>query len=279
MTKAKIVICLIFVAMAGSKCVAANPSTPSVVVSFYSAMEQLSKETSATKAYDLQKIMQYCFLYGKPDENHNVNSGIEIPNDFYDLGYKDKKRMSSTLYTQMFKDKAFSKNGQSRLQVKNVHYVSNSYAQEIDLRQFVNESTPFIRTFVTRTFVYGKTSIAFNDTILTKDNKIYAFCNGRGNDSGEENLETLRALAAQYASAKQYKRAFQTYEKIIKIDKDNANAYYRLGILAFWYGKKCGFYSTASSRQKGKDYMRRAYYQRALNADRVLYYMEHPASI
>lgn len=268
------IICLILVSIAGSKCFSANPPTPSVVISFYSAMEQLTKETSASKAYDLQKTMQYCFLYGKPDERHNVNSGIEIPNDFYDLGYKTKKRMSSTLYTQVFKDKAFSKS--NRLQVRKT-IKSSSYAQEIDLRQFMSESTPFIRTYVARTFVYGNTKITFNDTILTKDNKIYAFCNGRGNDTGD--VETLRALAAQYSSMKQYKRAFQTYEKIIEIDRNNANAYYRLGILAFWYGKKCGFYSTASSQQKGKDYMRRAYIQGALHADRVLYYMEHPASI
>lgn len=278
MTNMKFTYFFILVFIANIKCFAADPLIPSVVEKFYDSMKLLATETSASKAYELQKIMQYCFLYGKPDEKHNVNSGIEVPNDFYDLGYANNKRMSSTLYTQIFKNMAFSEG--ERLRVQNITYKSSSYAHEIDLIEFRKEESPYIRTFVTRTFILGEKRIIFNDTVMTRNNIIYSFRNdGIGNDEGGDDIETLRALAAQYTSAKQYKKAFKIYEKIISIDKNNANAYYRLGIFAFWYGKKCGFNSTTVSKKKGKEYMREAMYQRALHADRVLYYMKHSASI
>lgn len=265
---------LIVVALFVVKGWAASPETPSVVYAFYNAMEMLSKETSVSRAYDLQVKMQHCFLYGNEDTQTKSNSGIEIPNDFYNFGYRDRKKMSSTKYTQMFMQMAFSEN--KRLKVVIEPSKPSTYAQEVDLRTFIGESTPYIQTLVTRTFIMGDKKVTFNDTILTKNNLIYALNNGVAN--GNDNLETLRALAARYYSMKSYRAAYQTYERIIAIDAKNANAYYRLGILAFWYGKKCGF-DKSSSQKKGKEFMKRASDLRATHAEQVLYYMDHPSAI
>lgn len=273
MTKKILIPFLTIIFSVGSK--AASPETPSIVYAYYEAMKELPKETSAARAYDLQIKMQHCFLYGNENDQSKSNSGIEIPNDFYNFGYKERKKMSSTKYTQKFMQMAFTNN--ERLKVVDVKVRSSSYAQEVDLRKFVGESTPYIQTLVSRTFSLGNVKVTFNDTILTKNNLIYALSNGVG-DSGD-NLETLRALAARYYSMKLYRSAYQTYEKIIAIDSKNANAYYRLGVLAFWYGKKCGFHSSSASQKKGREYMVTASRLRALHADQVLYYMDHPETI
>ena len=262
-------------------CMSANgwsalPETPSVVISYYNAMEELPNETSAAKAYDLQVKMQHCFLYGNEDEQSKSNSGIEIPNDFYNFGYMERKRMSSTKYTQKFMQMAFSSNERLKVEGK-VKIKSNSYAQEVDLQKFVGESTPYIQTVATRTFLLGNTKVTFNDTILTKGNLIYALSNGIGSDDGSVNLETLRALAARYYSTKQYRSAYKIYEKIISIDNKNANAYYRLGVLAFWYGKKCGLRS--NYQDMGVKYMDKAKSLRAIHAEEVYYYMTHIQTI
>ena len=261
-----------------SEIYANNPSTPSVIYDFYNSMKALPTEQSASRAYDLQIKMQYCFLYGKENEKHNSNSGIKaMPNDFYYFGDKSRKTIeSSTLYTQIFKNKAFSKG--ERLKVTNVIIKSSSFAQEVDLNRYKNENTPFIQTFVTRTFTLGSISVTYNDTVLTMNNLIYRFSNGIGDDSNED-LESLRALAAKFYSTGLYSKAFQTYEKIVSLDATNANAYYRLGILAFWHGKKCGLYSKNSARQKGIVYMEKAESLGFNRASQVLYYMLHPSSI
>lgn len=252
---------------------AANPSTPSVVNDFYGSMEALSKEQSASCAYDLQLKMQHCFLYGKEDETHTVNSGIEIPNDFFSFGYKNTKRMSSTLYTQIFKNMAYTSG--ERLKVSNVNIKSSTYVQEVDMKGYASENKPYVQTLVTRTFTLGSTSITFNDTILTQNNLICAVSNGIGGGDGED-LESLRALAARFYTWGAYRRAFQIYEKIIRIDPKNANAYYRMGILAFWNGKRCGLSTKKKvNRNMGMDYMRKAIELKAARAKQVYYYMIH----
>ena len=252
---------------------AANPSTPSVVNDFYSSMEALSNEQSASRAYDLQLKMQHCFLYGKEDERHTVNSGIEIPNDFISFGYKNVKRMSSTLYTQIFKNMAYTSG--ERLRVSNINIKSSALVQEVDLKNYARENKPYVQTFVTRTFTLGSTSITFNDTILTQNNLICAISNGIGGGDGED-LECLRALAARFYTWGAYRRAFQIYEKIIRIDPKNANAYYRMGILAFWHGKRCGLSTKKKvNKDMGKDYMRKAIELGAARSQQVYYYMIH----
>ena len=252
---------------------AANPSTPSVVNDFYSSMEALSNEQSASRAYDLQLKMQHCFLYGKEDERHTVNSGIEIPNDFISFGYKNVKRMSSTLYTQIFKNMAYTSG--ERLRVSNINIKSSALVQEVDLKNYARENKPYVQTFVTRTFTLGSTSITFNDTILTQNNLICAISNGIGGGDGED-LECLRALAARFYTWGAYRRAFQIYEKIIRIDPKNANAYYRMGILAFWHGKRCGLPTKKKvNKDMGKDYMRKAIELGAARSQQVYYYMIH----
>lgn len=257
------------------KCYSAELSTPSVINEFYHSMELLSNETSATRAQDLQTRMQECFIYGKAG-NNSVNSGIYIPNDFYILEHSGNERMNSTLYTMKLKERLFD-DSNKRLKIKINDIKNSSYAQEVNLQKFQSEDNPYIRTIVTKTFSLGQTSVTFNDTVLTANNLIVAITNGVGHDDKSDNTESLRAMAAQYYSQGLYKKAFQIYERILAIDPHNANSYYRMGILAFWYGKSCGFKKSKEYHAKGREYMEKARLLGYYRANQVLYYMNHPS--
>lgn len=249
---------------------AANPTTPSVIYDFYDSMVEMTKVQSASRAYDLQEKMQHCFLFSRNDEASN--SGITVPNDFFRFGNTGSRSLTSTLYTQIFMQKAFSKS-EERMKVSKI-IKGSTYAREADLSRYISEDIPYIQTLVTRTFQMGEVSVTFNDTVITKNNRICRFANGVG-AGHEEDLESLRAKAAAYYTAGNYRSAYQTYEKIAAIEPKNANAYYRMGILAFWHGKKCGIRINAKDR--GRQHMDRAETLGFSRAKQVRYYMDHPS--
>lgn len=263
---------LLIVIIISVKCYAIEPSTPDVVSTYYRSMELLSNETSASRAFDLQVEMQRCFM-------HSVkSSGVRIPNDFYILEHSGNETMNSNLYTMELKKRLFD-DGNRRLKVR-VDIKKSVYGQEVNLQKFQSEDKVSILTFVTKTYSYGSTNITITDTVSTIDNLIYAVTNGTGHDDKNDDTESLRAMAAQYYSVGLHKKAFQIYEKILSIDPCNANAYYRMGILAFWYGKKCGF-KKKEYHAKGREYMEKALYF-GYNHDTVKtvkYYMDHLSAI
>lgn len=267
----KILFIIVFIVFMTCKCLAINPSTPATVERFYSSMKKLTETASASEAQSLQEAMQYCFLYGKPTSKHNTLSGINIPNDLFTLGDNDLKIIGSTLYTQRLKNKVFNNSD-----FKVTYSIGSSrYAQEPDLKKFKSKDYPYVETCVTKTFTMGGSSITFQDTLLTRveDGLIASLHNGIRMSDEEESLESLRARAAGYYSAKMYYRAYGIYEKIIALDPSNANAYYRLGIMTY-YKKGC-YYSSSTARRKGKEYVEKADRLGFSKAETVLYYWNH----
>ena len=77
-----------------------------------------------------------------------------------------------------------------------------------------------------------------------------------------------------------YYSAYKTYEKIIKIDPRNANAYYRLGLMTFWT-EGCYFSSKEEAHRKGIEFVEKSI-SFGFNSEKgntALYYMKHPQSI
>lgn len=248
--------------------VSAEPTTtPKVVSDFYNSILKLQNAANDSEAFDIEEKMKCCFLYYD-------QSGIIVPNDFYEFGYNDYKTLNSNVYVQRCKNKCYEESNK-RLKVVVKISPQSEYAREIDLKQYKSENEPYVETHVTKTFTLGNTVVSFNDTILSRKNYIEQVRNAISSGSDIGNIESLKALAASYSSSKQYRKAYDTYKKIIVLDPANSNAFYRLGILAFWYGKECGLSSKKIGREEGMNYMQLAKKLYFSRAEQVYYYMTH----
>jgi tetratricopeptide (TPR) repeat protein len=238
-------------------------STPEVVTTFYQTLHKLSQATSDSQATYCQDVIQDCFL-----GRHEV-SGINVPNDFYSWGYKAEKHIPSNVYsfrayTLFYKDKKLK---MSEYSIENSEYIS-----EVDLEKYKNKSKDLIQTVVKKTFTDGKISKTFSDTLIIEHGKISVF-----NNADTENINALRALAARYYSSKQYFLAYQTYERILKIEPKNANAYYRLGLMTFW--RQGCYYSSKTAHKKGLEYAEKAKSLGYYKAETAIYYMKTKSRI
>lgn len=213
---------------------------PTVIEQFYGTMKRMSEVYNDSYAYDFREKIKDCFL-GKED------SGIPVPNDFLYWGYAGETAPSNQ-YANRFYELAYQK---KILRLENYSVESNNPVSEVDLKRYRNQSSELTQTVVIKTFTDGKTRKTFSDTLLVERNEIVAFKNAISHDDGE-NVDALRAIAASYYTSKRYYSAYKTYEKIIKIDPNNANAYYRLGILNY-FGKGCRY-----SKKKSLQYLEKS---------------------
>ena len=81
----------------------------------------------------------------------------------------------------------------------------------------------------------------------------------------------LQASAAHFYNAKDYIRAYKTYHKVIEVDKENADAYYRLAIMSYrrmgckQYKRKQTDTDAMKYMEKAKEYGRGELRDRAYN--------------
>ena len=244
---------------------AVSPSTPAVVKTFYNSMIGLSCATNDSEAYDYRESIMKCFR-GKE------NSGIPIPNDFYNWGYNKETKIPSNQYALRFEELSYK---QKQLHLEYSEGIS-LYISEVDLKQYKNQSSGLIQTVIKKTLSDGKISKTFSDTLIIERNEIVIFKNSIFNDDGED-IESLRVLAASYYTSKKYYSAYKAYEKIIKIDPNNANAYYRLGLMTYW--KQGCWFSTKEAHRKGLEYAKKSRCLGFDKADTAIYYMIHPQII
>lgn len=201
---------------------------PTVVEQFYGTMKRMSEVHNDSYAYDFREKIKDCFR-GKE------NSGIPVPNDFLYWGYAGENAPSNQ-YANRFYELAYQK---KIIRLENYSITSSEPISEVDLKRFRDQSNGLTQTVVTKTFTDGKTRKTFSDTLLVERNEIVVFKNAISHDEGED-IDALRAIAASYYKEKRYYSAYKAYEKIIRIDPGNANAYYRLGIMNY-YGKGCKY--------------------------------------
>lgn len=216
-----------------------NP-VPAVVEQFYGTMKHMSEIDIDSSAYDSYEKIKKCFR-GKE------NSGIPVPNDFLCWGY-DGEKATSNVYAKRFYELVYQK---KTIWLENYDIASSEPVSEVDLKRFRNQSEGLTQTVVTKTLTDGKIRKTFSDTLLVEHNEIVVFKNAVSNGEGED-IESLRALAASYYTTKRYYSAYRTYEKIISLDSQNANAYYRLGIMNY-YGKGCKY-----SRKRSLQYLEKS---------------------
>lgn len=267
MNKKKLLIAYLFVCNP-LVMLAISPSTPAVVELFYGTMKKITGADSDANAYDYREQLKDCFR-GKKD------SGIPVPNDFFEWGYKTDSKITANQYANMFYELSYQKKA---LRIEKYTIGKSHYVNEADLKQYRNQSSGLIQTVITKTFTNGRITRTFSDTLIVERNEIVFFKNAISVDDGED-IEALRAIAASYYTSKRYYDAYRTYQKIIKIDSKNANAYYRLGVMTY-YREGCWFSSKEATR-KAIEYVENA---KALgfNSDKTsktIYYMKHPQSI
>lgn len=250
---------------------AEQPSTPSVVTRFYKTMEQIGEASSDAQAFEYVNILKDCFYDGR----------MSVPNDFYSFGFKEGiNKDGSKIYLNIYSDRYKNLSYEKKALSINYKVGNSTYVSEVDLKQHLkqNQSPEFVRTVISKTFYYNAKPSSFSDTIVVYNNKIVAFVNGINTGASSENIETLRALAASYYSSKRYFDAYRTYEKIIKIDPRNANAYYRIGVMTY-YREGCYISSKKEAHKKGISYVEKAQSLGFYKAETALFYMKHPQSV
>ncbi len=254
---------------------AAAPSTPSVVETYYRSVQAMSDAQNESDAYNYRTTMQNCFI-------GTDNRGINVPNDFYNWGYNDVRRIPSNTYAIRLQDLCYNTR---EVRLKQYNIVGNSYVSEVDLRE--SRTRDYIQTIVSKTFSHNGKTETITDTVLVEKDKIVQISNriSSGGETDEVDISVLRAKAAAYYTSKRYKEAYMAYERIISLDPNNANAYYRLGLMTFWR-QGCKL-SHKEARRKAIEYERKAYclgseyddQSICKKADKALYYMEHPQTV
>lgn len=215
-------------------------SAPAVVEQFYGTMMRMNDVHNDSNAYKFRERIKDCFR-GKED------SGIPVSNDFVYWGYAGEKQTSNQ-YANIFYELAYQK---KILRLESYSITSSEVISEVDLKRYRNQSDGLTQTVVKKTFSDGKTRKTFSDTLLVERNEIVVFRNTASYSIGED-IEALRAIAASYYTTKRYYSAYKTYEKILEIDPNNANAFYRLGIMHY-YGKGCKY-----SKKRSLQYIERS---------------------
>lgn len=252
--------------------------TPNAVLRFYEGMAELSHTSDRGKANEIESEMRNCV-------KGMIDSGTNLPNDFryFDCD-KDKishtnKTLTSNNYIYRLMEYSFS----DKILKINVRILSNK--MEGSLPDFQSTrlaaTDAYIMTNIVKTFTINGVEKVFNDTVMTEieTGLIKGISNGMGFSGVDKNA--LRIKAAQAYGRKNYDKAYKYYEQIISIDPDDADAYYRLGLMTYWLqGCESKFRKKRYAHNKGKEYLTLAWQKGtgaiSMKAKRVLHWMYNP---
>lgn len=246
-----------------------NIPTPSVVTRLYSAIATISKANNAAQARDYKDVIIHCF-HGIEDGK----SGIPVPNDFLRWNDDTAKVLTAKTYANAIEELCYE---QKRIRLSDYSIGKSHYLTEPEIKKRKYKPGIYIETIVTKTFTGNRISQTFQDTVIVEGEEITLLANSSYTRDRIEDVKTLNALAAHYYTQKSYYRAYETYQKIIKIDPENANAYYRLGIMTY-YQKGCTFPKKRMARKKGIEYIEKSQ-DLGFDAAATLYYFTHSQAI
>lgn len=261
--------------------VSAEVPTPNAVFRFYVGMAALSRTSDRGKANEIESDMRNCV-------KGMIDSGTNLPNDFryFDCD-KDKishtnKTLTSNNYIYRLMEYSFS----DKILKINVRILSNKLEGSLPDFQSKRLATTdaYIMTNVVKTFTINGIEKVFNDTVMTEigTGLIKSISNGIGSSGVDKNA--LRIKAAQAYGRKNYNEAYGYYEQIISIDPEDADAYYRLGLMTYWLqGCESKFRKKKYAHNKGKEYLTLAntkgYYSKNYiisdKAEQVLHYIKY----
>lgn len=262
-----ILACLLIVLLMTS--MTNNIPTPAVVTRLYNTIATISKANSAAQARDYKDIIIHCF-HGIEDGK----SGIPVPNDFLSWSNDTTKILTAKNYANAIEKLCYE---QKIIRLSNFSIGKSHYLTEPEIRKRKYKPGIYIETIVTKTFTDNRISQTYQDTLIVEEEEITLLANSSYTRDRIEDVKTLRALAAHYYTQKSYYRAYEIYQKIIRIDPSNANAYYRLGIMTY-YQKGCNFPKKRLARKKGIEYIEKSQ-DLGFDAAATLYYFTHSQSI
>lgn len=243
--------------------------TPPVVERLYSTIKIISNATNEAQAREYKDIIINCF-HGIEDGA----SGIPVPNDFLRWNNNTDKVLTAKTYANAIADLCYK---QKKIKLSQYSIGNSRYLEEPEIKRRNYEPGKYIETIVTKTFTDKKISITFQDTVIVEGNEITLLANSSYIHDYIVDVKTLSALAAQYYTQRSYIKAYRIYQKIISIDPDNANAYYRLGIMTY-YQKGCRFPKKKMARKKGLEYLEKSEYL-GFDASATIYYLTHSQSL
>lgn len=254
---------------------------PNAVLRFYEGMAELSRTNDNSKANEIESNMRNC-VKGMMD------SGANLPNDFRyfdcdaDKISHTNKTLTSNNYIYRLMEYSFS----DKILKINVRILDNKIEGSVPDFQSTKLATTdaYIMTNVVKTFTINGKEKIFNDTVITEigTGLIKSISNGEGISGVDKNA--LRIKAAQAYGRKAYQEAYGYYEQIISIDPNDADAYYRLGLMTYWMqGCESKFSKKKYAHSKGKEYLTiantKGYYNKnyliSRKAEQVLHYIKY----
>jgi len=258
--------------------VRAEVPTPRAVNVFYNGMEQLTRIYSSGEASEIETQMRKCFK----DE---FDSGIELPNDFKFFRHDEgsishtNKILTSTTYIAKLGEYAF-KDKVLKVNVRIIKSEETGRMPEFKSGSISSSETyTYVNTLVEKTFQIKGKEWTYNDTVST--NVSTGLIETISNGNGMLDANALRVKAAIAYERKRYGEAYRLYEQIISIAPDDADAYYRLGLMTYWLqGCESKFRKKKYAHNKGKEYLTLAWQKGtgaiSMKAKRVLHWMYNP---
>lgn len=250
-------ILTLMLALLYSHTVIAQIATPQAVKKFYNGMEQMADCSSPAEIGELEMSMSKCFFGYE-------NSGMNIPNDFKYIEIDantishNNDMLTSNNYINKLSSYVYK---QKQLKPTVTITFSRKTGSLPTFEGRMCSEDAYVETIVYKKFSYQNGSNVeykeFTDTVYTHiyQNMISVINNGLGHQNNNNNPAQLKIKAAQEYEAKNFKAAYEIFEKIIQIDSHDDEVLYRLALMTY-YGKGC-----RTDRNKGRRYMEESYYR------------------
>lgn len=231
----------------------AGEPTPKAVSTFYAGMQRLVS-ASANEAADIKREMQSCFFAS------DIN-GINLPNDFkhfdadrQSISHNDDSLQASTYVIKLIQYINEERNMQVKCNVKD----NTKGGMLPDFKHGkITWSDACVISHVDKTYSLGGVAKQFTDTVWTwiPTGKISKLINGNTVTHNTKNIESMMIDAALAYGRKDYDKAYSIFEEIHKIDSENLEACYYLGLMTYW-GQGCKKrFSGKRRKQVAKEYI------------------------
>lgn len=253
--------------------------TPNVVSVYYSSLKEL--ETSdVNRAFDISDNLKSCFAGISRDDNVSGFSGINIV-DFIQKDTTSSNNFVARLEQRIHRDRTLGLND-TIIQSSTVTMQPEIYAGD-------REKDLIIQTVVNTQYWYTDNSrikqyINQTEYLAVVNNKIVRL----GTEEFNLDVVSITIKAAQLYSSKKFKEAYKLYEAALKMEPNNVNVLFRMGVMiAKGQGirkdyKKAKIYFTKIMSMKSTDaktdFMYEFYYLRD-KAEMAYYYLTHPQDV
>lgn len=252
--------------------------TPNVVSVYYSSLKELETK-DVNEAFDITNNLKSCFAGISRNDNVSGFSGINIV-DFIQKDTTSSNNFVARLEQRIHKDRTLGLS-KSKIQSSTVSMQPEMYAED-------KEKDVIIQTVVNTQYWYTdesafsiKRNINQTEYLAVVNNKIVRL----GTEEFNLDVVSITIRAAQLYSLKKFKEAYNLYEEALKIEPNNVNVLFRMGVMvAKGQGirkdyKKAKEYFTKimnmSSTDAKTDFMYEFYYLRD-KAKMAYYYLTHP---